>query len=429
MSAQHDLVVIGGGVAGTMAVLAAASRGLDVAWIADRISLEDQSAHWHGHLHRGRLYDPVREADLIDELSRNVAFWWSDAAVRFHTDVATIAVGPDQEWAAEFERERLGRPARRSPSPAYLRDDVASVRTDEAILDGPAFLGAATRAAASRATRIDGRCVALAQRAGTWEARWRDEDGTPGVARAATAILATGTDVPALLPAAVRLDRVVDARLSRMLVLRGELPKAAAIVPSRSAGGLFFASREVPGARSGAERVWLVSDGFSSPGTDSRGGLTDGWWACSVLERLSGFVREDVLAGTRVGGYRAAKSRLESSPAEVPAEGYALDTDRSFVSLTPSKWSTSPTSAAQALAALRPDPLPVASRIAAMVELLGDVSAHASQPFQETWQGLDAWVPYRALRAAGTAALRSAASVFDEPLHVAAPAFHPGRVA
>ncbi len=429
MSRQHDLVVVGGGVAGTMAVLAAASRGLDVVWIADRIGLEDQSAHWHGHLHRGRLYDPVREADLIDELSRNVAFWWSDAAVRFHTDVATIAVGPDQEWAAEFERERLGRPARRSPSPAYLRDDVASVRTDEAILDGPAFLGAATRAAASRATRIDGRAVALAQRAGTWEARWRAEDGTAGVARAATAILATGTEVPALLPAAVRLDRVVDARLSRMLVLRGELPKAAAIVPSRSAGGLFFASREVPGARSGAERVWLVSDGFSSPGTASRGGLTDGWWACSVLERLSGFVREDVLAGTRVGGYRAAKSRLESSPAEVPAEGYALDTDRSFVSLTPSKWSTSPTSAAQALAALLPDPLPVASRIAAMVELLGDVSAHASQPFRETWQGLDAWVPYGALRAAGTAALRSAASVFDEPAGVVAPVFHPGRVA
>ena len=429
MSTQHDLVVVGGGVAGTMAVLAAASRGLDAVWVADRIGLEDQSAHWHGHLHRGRLYDPVREADLIDELSRNVAFWWSDAAVRFHTDVATIAVGPDREWAAEFERERLGRPARPSASPAYLRDDVASVRTDEAILDGPAFLGAATRAASSRATRIDGRCVALAQRGGVWEARWRAEDGTVGAVRARTAILATGTDVPALLPDAVRLDRVVDARLSRMLVLRGGLPKAAAIVPSRSAGGLFFASREVPGARSGAERVWLVSDGFSSPGTAPRGGLTDGWWACSVLERLAGFVREDVLSGTRVGGYRAAKSRLESSPAEVPAEGYALDTDRSFVSLTPSKWSTSPTSAAQALAALLPDPLPVSSRIAAMVELLGEVSAHATQPFRETWQGLEGWVPYSALRSAGTAALQSAASVFDEPIGAAAPAFSPSRVA
>jgi glycine/D-amino acid oxidase-like deaminating enzyme len=428
MSRQHDLLVVGGGVAGTMAALAAASRGFDVVWIADRISLEDQSAHWHGHLHRGRLYDPVREADLIDELSRNVAFWWSDAAVRFHTDVATIAVGPDRAWAAEFERERLGRPARPTPSPAYLRDDVASVRTDEAILDGPAFLGAASTAAASRAERVSGRCVALTQRAGIWEARWRAEDGTAGVALARTAILATGTDVPALLPPSVRLDRVVDARLSRMLVLRGALPKAAAIVPSRSAGGLFFASREVPGARRGAERIWLVSDGFSSPGTAFRGGLTDGWWACSVLERLSGFVREDVLQDTRVGGYRAAKSRLESSPAEVPAEGYALDADRSFVSLTPSKWSTSPTSAAQALAALLPDPLPVPARIAAMVELLGDVSAHATQPFLETWQGLDAWVPYGDLRSAGTAALRAAASVFDEPASTAS-ALLPGRVA
>jgi glycine/D-amino acid oxidase-like deaminating enzyme len=432
MSGQHDVVVVGGGVAGTMAVLAAASRGLDVAWIADRVGPEDQSAHWHGHLHRGRLYDPVREADLIDELSRNVAFWWSDAAVRFHTDVATIAVGPDQRWAAEFQRDRLGRPARRSPSPAYLRDDVASVRTDEAILDGPAFLGAASRAASSRAQRVLGRCSALTQRPGGWEARWRAEDGTAGVARARTAILATGTEVPALLPRTVRLDRVVDARLSRMLVLRGDLPKAAAIVPSRSSGGLFFASREVPGARSGAERVWLVSDGFSSPGTASRGGLTDGWWACSVLERLSAFVRDDVLLGTRVGGYRAAKSRLESSPTEVPAEGFALDADRSFVSLTPSKWSTSPTSAAQALGALLPDALPVASRIAAMVELIAEVSAHVAQPFEETWRGIDRWVPYGALRTAGADALRSAAGVFDEPTRSADEARSsvlPGRVA
>jgi hypothetical protein len=414
-----------------MAVLAAASRGIDTVWIADRVGLGDQSAHWHGHLHRGRLYDPVREADLIDELSRNVAFWWSDAAVRFHTDVATIAVGPDEEWAAAFERDRLGRPARRSPSPAYLRDDVASVRTDEAILDGPGFLGAASRAADARAVRIAGRCTALVQRPGGWEARWRGADGSAGMARADSVILATGTGVPALVPTTVRLDRVVDARLSRMLVLRSDLPKAAAIVPSRSAGGLFFASREIPGARIGAERVWLVSDGFSSPGTAFRGGLTDGWWACSVLERLAGFVREDVLRGAQVSGYRAAKSRLESSPTEVPAEGFALDTDRSFVSLTPSKWSTSPTSAARALSALIPDRLPLPARVASMVELLADVSAHGSRSFRETWQGLDRWMPYGDLRAAGIPALHAAASVFDEPAEGAgtAPSFAPGRVA
>jgi glycine/D-amino acid oxidase-like deaminating enzyme len=431
MSREHDLVVVGGGIAGTMAVLAAASRGVDAVWIADRIGLEDQSAHWHGHLHRGRLYDPVREADLIDELSRNVAFWWSDAAVRFHADVETIAVGPDEEWAAEFQRDRLGRPARSTPSPDYIRTDVASVRTDEAILEGPAFLGAATDAAAARTHRIDGRCTSLTQRAGRWEARWRADDGAAGLVRAKTVILATGTDVPALVPPAVRLDRVVDARLSRMLVLRGELPKAAAIVPSRSAGGLFFASREIPGARTEGERVWLVSDGFSSPGTASRGALTDGWWACSVLERLSEFVREEVLAGTRVGGYRAAKSRLESSPTEVPAEGFALDTDRSFVSLTPSKWSTSPTAAVQAVAALLPDPVPLPARIAAMVELLAGVTATEANPFRETWQGLDAWVPFTDLRTAGAAALRAASSVFEPPLRTVGtrPAFVPDRVA
>jgi len=140
-----------------MAVIAAVSRGFDVTWVADRIALHDQSAHWHGHLHRGRLYDPERETDLIDELSRNARFWWSDAIRPFHTDIQTIAIGPDERWATLF-RERLTGPRWPQSKTSFLRSDSTAVDTDEAILDGPAFLDAAYRAAMRGATRILGRC-------------------------------------------------------------------------------------------------------------------------------------------------------------------------------------------------------------------------------------------------------------------------------
>lgn len=408
---MHDLVVVGGGIAGTTAVLTAVSRGLDVAWIADRVGPDDQSAHWHGHLHRGRLYDPVREADLIDELGQNVPFWWSNAAVRFHSEVPTIALGPDERWAAAFRR-RLGGVRASTARPAYLPDGVVSVRTDEAILDGPAFLGAAALAAARGADRLDGRCTSLVRASGgRWEAAGRDADGGTFRVQARAAVLATGIGADGLLPAGLQLSCRLGARLSRMLVLRGALPQAAAIIPSRSAGGLFFASREIPEAP--GERVWLVSDGFSSPGTTSPGPLTDGWWACSVLERLREFVRDDVLDVARVGAYRAPKSRVESSPTQVPARGFAIDPDRSFVSLMPSKWSTAPTTAIHALAALIPDPLPATARSLAVSALLGAIEPPAVAAFAETWRSVERYAPLAALRGPSLAALHDAAGLFQ----------------
>jgi hypothetical protein len=289
---------------------------------------------------------------------------------------------------------------------------VVAVRTDEAILDGPGFLGTAARAASSRADVAAGRCVALRPSwGGAWEAEVRGPDGEARHVRARAVVLATGTAAPRLVPESVRLQRGLGARLSRMLVLRGPLPRAAAIVPSRSAGGLFFASRET-GA---GDRVWLVSDGFSSPGVESPGPLTDGWWVCSVLERLHELVDADVLAHTVVGGYHAAKSRVESSPTQVPAMGYALDPERAFVSLTPSKWSTTPTSAVHALAALIGDPLPAATRTLETARLLESADRVAEPPFAETWQTLHRWAPIGALLKPGVRALRLGADLLAEP--------------
>ncbi|BDZ45799.1 FAD-dependent oxidoreductase [Naasia aerilata] len=429
---MHDLLVIGGGIAGTSAVLAAASRGVYVCWVADAVTPADQSAHWHGHLHRGRLYDPVREADLIQELGQNVPFWWSDAVRPFHTAVDTVAVGPDDRWAEDF-RSRVGGCTPLTRRPSFLRPDIAALRTDEAILDGVGFLRAARSAAAAAAETLAGRCSSLSRGAGgAWDATVTTPDGRTLRARARRVILATGTAAPELLPASVRLDRELDARLSRMLVLRGPLPRAALIVPSRSAGGLFLASRDIPGADS-AERAWLVSDGFSSSGTGSRGSLTDGWWACSILERLSDFVRSETLSQARVGGYRAAKSRLKSSPTRVPAEGFAVDRDRAFVSLTPSKWSSTPTSAAHAVAALIPDSVDVGRRTEAMAGLLADATVATEPVFAETWQTLTSWAPLEALRTPGLAAITEGAGLFGASTAEVQQARHPaltwGRVA
>jgi glycerol-3-phosphate dehydrogenase len=269
-SRDDGVLVVGGGIAGTMAVLAAISRGLEVTWVADGISAEDQSAHWHGHIHRGRLYDPTREADLIDELACNASFWWSDAVRRFHTGVETIAVGPDDHWAAGFRDRVTGTVGARS-RPDFLRPEASVVDTDEAILDGPAFLDAAYRAAARGSRRIVGRCAAIRSDGDrSWRAEVLEEDGRRLEVRAQAVVLATGAAVPELVPAEVRLDLGFGARLSRMLVLKGTLPRTAVIVPSRSAGGLFFASRDIaPGRRSGQTRQGRPASG-SSPTASPR---------------------------------------------------------------------------------------------------------------------------------------------------------------
>ena len=406
----HDLVVIGGGMAGTMAVLAASTRGMDVAWIADAVGPTAQSGRWHAHLHRGRLYDPVREADLIAELHRSAAFWWSDPVRRFHTGIPTLAVGPDLGWATEFRRMLVGAHGERT-HPRFLQRDAVAVRTDEAILDGPRFLTVACATAAQRSTHFPGRCVELTRVAGTWAARVGGDAGEDGVTvRARSAVVATGVAVDELIPPETRLDRRHGTRLARMLVLRGRLPRVAAIVPSRAAGGLFLASREVEDG-SGA-RVWLVSDGFSSPGATSPGALTDAWWACSIVERLYGFVRPEVLDELRAAAYVAPKSRLESSPTQVPARGISVDAAARLVALTPSKGSTSPTAAIDALHALHPDPLPLPERIAALAETLAGAPSPLAV-FREAWQTLDPRISIRDLRDPGMDALEVGAALFE----------------
>ena len=74
-SEMRDLVVIGGGIAGSL--VAAMASTVDGAWIYPFDDGDIQSFQWHGYLHRGYLYDVSVEQELIAQLRHNIPFWSS----------------------------------------------------------------------------------------------------------------------------------------------------------------------------------------------------------------------------------------------------------------------------------------------------------------------------------------------------------------
>jgi hypothetical protein len=97
----------------------------------------------------------------------------------------------------------------------------------------------------------------------------------------------------------------------------------------------------------------------------------------------------------------------------VPARGFGIDPDGTFVSLMPSKWSSAPTTAVHALDALIPDPMSPTARTLAAAALLSEVEPPAVAQFQETWETVRDYAPLPALRGPSLAALRSAAALFQ----------------
>lgn len=89
-----------------------------------------------------------------------------------------------------------------------------------------------------------------------------------------------------------------------------------------------------------------------------------------------------------------------------------MDLEHSFVALAPSKWSTAPTSAINAIDAIIPDPLSLDDRIDAMTQLLGAEAVKPLSRFDETWQTLTRWVPFTSLTTPGLDSLRNAASIY-----------------
>lgn len=395
-----DLLVVGGGVAGTLTVLLAALRGLDVAWLAPPVGPLDQSAHWHGYLHRGAFFNPRTEASLIADLAENWAFWAGTDLVRFRQRVDTHAVAPTALWAEGFA-DRI-RSAPRTGAVDWLPAGTITVPTGEGVLDGPEFLAAAHAAATACAVRLAEPCASITRDGGGWRATTRS--GRAVTAR--QAIVAAGPATAALVAGLVPTRRVT-VRASRMLVLRGSaLPQAALIAPSPQNGGLFLASRVGPDG----EGVWLVSDNFSTPAEDGADRLLDAWWACSMVERLTGLVGDELLDGTTATAYVAAKSSLRTEDVLVPSDGVVVDDTGTLACLTPAKWSNCPTTAHEVLTGLGHrlvwDELhpQLSARIAA--------ATPDSARIVETWQTLGAGTPTERLRTPGLPTLLAAREIF-----------------
>ncbi len=394
-----DLIVVGGGVAGTLTVLLAALRGLDVAWVAPPVSPTDQSAHWHGYLHRGAFFNPRTEGTLIADLAENWTFWAGADLARFRQQVDTHAVAPTALWAEGFA-DRI-RSAPRTGDVDWLPRGTITVPTGEGVLDGPAFLAAAHAAAATCAARLAEPCASIRRHDSGWRATARSGRSVTGRQVIVAAGPATAALVAGLVP-----TRRVTVRASRMLVLQGALPQAALIAPSHQNGGLFLASRIAPDGAG----VWLVSDNFSTPAEEGADPLLDAWWACSMVERLTGLVGGELLSGTTATAYVAAKSSLRTEDVLVPSDGVVVDDTGTLACLTPAKWSNCPTTAHEVLTSLGhrlvwDDVHPqVSARIAA--------ATPAPERIVETWETLGAGTSIERLRTPGLPTLLAAREIF-----------------
>ncbi|WP_422936512.1 FAD-dependent oxidoreductase [Sinomonas sp. P47F7] len=404
MIRRTEVAVIGAGVAGTLVTVAAVSRGMDVTWVAPHVSPEDQSAHWHGYIHRGRLYHPEQEANLIQELEDNWRFWNTASVRRFHQPIETFALSQSRRWAWRFA-ERVGENVVDGVAPGVL-EGIASVPSGERVLDGPAFLGharlllenscACLNEMGSRIERIDG--------------NWLIATNSGHKISARNVIVATGSGASSLLTGVPEIHNCIVVRRSRMLVLRGSLPAAALIWPSKDAGGLFLVSRTDITGESG---VWLVSDNFSTPGIVATESLVDGWWACSIAQRLMRFISPDLLLESRISAYTAEKTHLRANEFLVPARGTAADSTGTLVCLAPAKWSTAASAAATALSIIGRTAYSRRETYMKIAEFLTpEIREAPSKTPTEAWQMAQHSVPFRRLIEEGWQTVKEASGLF-----------------
>lgn len=341
----YDLLVVGSGISGTSAALAAVNRGLSVAWVREEPNSAMQSLHWHGYLHRGAFYDPRTEQSLISRLGESVEYWALDALRKFLAPVPSYVVTDRPGSGDQALRTADGSLTGRSVTPT-LRGGFRARPSDEGVLDGPRYLAAAWSACAQGTTVIQGTCRQIRFPSGRLPlVATTAESGGEREILCHKAVLATGIDSAGLIP-----DGLVHRRMSRMLVLRGDLPGIAFIVPGATLAGLFVVPRLTFGRRS---RVWLVSDAFWSSMASASGSL-DGWWACSITERLTALFGADLFAHTMVGAYAAPKSSLHMAARRVSSDSSVLTRGGRLAVLAPSKWTLAPVAALRLLTEMYP---------------------------------------------------------------------------
>lgn len=391
---DFDLLVIGGGIAGTSAALVAGQLGLAVCWVREPPRPDVQSLHWHGYLHRGHLYDPRDERNLILRLRESARYWDDPDLAAFVHDTPSLIVAP-------------GPSGGRAPDPRLawvLRPGVRAVRSDERVLDGPRYLAAAWAAADELAVQVQGTCTDLHDSPGSTSVTARiTGPGGEVELSARKAVVATGIDPHRLAP-----PGVVEQRMSRMLVIRGDLPRVALIAPGPALGGLFIVPRPLPGGAC----AWLVSDAYSS--AMGRSGLLNGWWVCSVADRLTEVFDAALFEDATVRAYAAPKSSLKARARRVNDESHEIRTGGKVAVFVPSKWTLAPHAAVGLVADLFPATglLTGGGRTRLVRRIADHDDPHRPRP-TELWEVSPPDVPLRQLLTQATGTLQRASALFS----------------
>lgn len=384
-----------------MAALAGIVQGYRVACLMPDIEPEAQSMHWHGYLHRGHLYDPRRESDLIALLKKNAPFWSSTHLATFIEPMPCHSTGRDG-LSRDRDRRRI-----RSDVPSGLRSSlrVATELTDESVIDGPRFLAAARQAVRRGATVWKGRATRISA-AGEEILEIERSNQSSIRVRCPSVVVAAGSGTAHLLPHAG-----VTERRSRMLVLKGDLPQGALITPGPAHGGLFVVSRECAQSLS-PERAWLVSDNYSETAPDSQP-LIDGWWICSVMARLEQVSVPGLIDGCQVGAYSAAKTGLNRPGRAVSSSSFSVEGGTGRVAFVPSKWSSTPYSACALVSAVKGATMRGPAETLRLMAQRIESADEATSRLTEQWQTVQQFTAASGLLRPGLDAVRTAARLLS----------------
>lgn len=338
------VVVIGAGVTGLLLAERLRESRIPVLMIEESALAAGQTAHCHGYLHRGYIYQslsPAQHATLAAG-----ARWWQ-SQLKTHgvpplSDASVIAFH-DADEHEQTVRNWCDLGMRHEPldTSGWLPRALAAYRVPEATVAPVATLRTLSP---ERGLVLPGRATRLHEHAGRLDAvDVLTADGPVTVAAPYFALTAGFSLTPLLAPLrrATRLRR----RLSFMLVCQTDQPLPAAFcLPTEEAQGLFVASRPTPHGR-----CYLISS-FISFWLGKDPVMARAMWLAGIArvlaEQLPTLWHD---RAARWGLYSAPKTELASAQGHGLPEGEVLDLGwPNTVPVIPGKFVLAPLYAQQA---------------------------------------------------------------------------------
>lgn len=321
-----DVLIAGGGVAGTLVASMLTRLGYQCILAEPRALAAEQSGHSHGYIHRGYIYLRA-ERGLVQQLCTAREQWEgyisSPIEVAAYSDCSfigfdnpLIAKYASQMWrAADLPVVSVNPPE----WPALLQTAplTAVYRTDEQAFDFPQVV-ANVLVRAKNCRLVQGSVVKL-QLERRRCTRVQLLVGSEMLeVEAKHVVLAAGIGTAAIIAGTLgRFRSVPSVRTSYMLVIRGQaLRQLSLILPENQFYGIFMVSRPA-----GTETVWLVSNYLSYSGRCDEWGVPARTWlraTLRTLEQLFPVLRDQDL---RWGIYAAPKAEFRVDPEYMPEGG------------------------------------------------------------------------------------------------------------